>query len=945
MALLKRPGTSRRASSAAGRWLLGALVAAFGSTSHAGKSAPTPGRAFSAWADLARGDYDAAEGSFRREALEGRIEAVLGLARVQLAKGDYDGAIRSAMRAARDRWRGTALTVAAEGRRGLGQRTAAVRLLEQAVALSRSNQRARILLGLTLLELGRREAATALFESFYDDYERGRIDKRSAEQLTYVAMACRYLGNFRDAADTLSEAAALDPRRLETWVQRAEISLEKYDAASAEKQYRKALAINPHYTPALSGLAKLALKESYDLSEALRLVRRVRKIDPTNVEASIVEARAMIDETRYTEAAALLQRALRQNPTHLEALSTLAASHLLAGADAPYQATKRSFLAINPRYSAGFRVLAELAARQHRYGEAVALLREALEADPSDPYARAELGSNLLRLGAEDEGIAQLKRAWDADPYNERTYHLLELYEQVLPQQYIFVESPNFRLRAHKSEVALLSRTVLPLLERAYAYYADRYAFRPAGPIVVELYREHAHYAVRTVGLPRLAVLGVCFGQVITSMSPTAGTFNWAQVLWHELNHVFTLQLSRSRVPRWLTEGLADLEPSLVHAEWHRENDLDLFKALRANRLPRFDQMDRAFTRAHTVDDMVAAYYLSSLLSDYLVKLSGPEKVVQALRAYGQGRSTEQVWREITGLSLAQLDERFRAFLRARLEPYAAGWTIDERRYAALDRYEDVAAARPKDARALGQLALARLLHGERAAGAVAKRALEQDRHERHALYVLARLALQRKDGTEAARLLEQLIAAGGDGYDARLLLGRLAIRRRDVTSAESHLSAALRYCPEAAEPLALLARAYEDGDQPHRAIVQLKRLVRLTQQRIGPVRRLIALLRRQGDQAGVREFGDLAYHIQPASSVLHLQLAEAYEAAAPDRQIGRAIWHLETALLCQHADTKAIQRRLAALLPRRAHGGRRIRSAGLAGARGAALSAAVAPP
>jgi len=42
----------------------------------------------------------------------------------------------------------------------------------------------------------------------------------------------------------------------------------------------------------------------------------------------------------------------------------------------------------------------------------------------------------------------------------------------------------------------------------------------------------------------------VCFGQVITAMSPSNGDINWGMVLWHELGHVFAIQLSNSRVPR-----------------------------------------------------------------------------------------------------------------------------------------------------------------------------------------------------------------------------------------------------------------------------------------------------------------------------------------------------------------------------------------------------------
>ena len=84
------------------------------------------------------------------------------------------------------------------------------------------------------------------------------------------------------------------------------------------------------------------------------------------------------------------------------------------------------------------------------------------------------------------------------------------------------------------------------------------------------------HYAVRTVGLPDIGVAGVCFGRVITALSPTNHAFNWGMVLAHELAHVFAIQLSRSRVPRWFTEGLSEVETMRARPEWARHDDVAL---------------------------------------------------------------------------------------------------------------------------------------------------------------------------------------------------------------------------------------------------------------------------------------------------------------------------------------------------------------------------------
>ena len=53
------------------------------------------------------------------------------------------------------------------------------------------------------------------------------------------------------------------------------------------------------------------------------------------------------------------------------------------------------------------------------------------------PRLLTSLGNTLLRLGEEDEGLALLRRAWDRDPYDVRTYNLLNLFEKVIPARYV----------------------------------------------------------------------------------------------------------------------------------------------------------------------------------------------------------------------------------------------------------------------------------------------------------------------------------------------------------------------------------------------------------------------------------------------------------------------------------------------------------------------------
>jgi predicted Zn-dependent protease len=847
------------------------------------------------------GEYAKAEAEFRK--LRRNRRALLGLARVQLETARHKEAAASARRAAGGKHWAAALTVVGEALRAQGKLPQAEAVLKKVLARRPRHYRAHVQLGLVYLEQGKAAEAKQAFDLFYDDFGAGKIDKSSAEQLTYVAMACRYSDNFRDASDTLADAVKADPRHAEALIEHAEISLEKYEAGWAEKHFESALKINPNHPRALVGLARVKLEQSNDVEAAHKLLARAEKAAPGHIDIAIVRAQILIDAEQSLRAEALLTKALARNPRHLEALSMMAASYFLRDDLGSFKRMRAQVLKLNPRYTAFFRTVVQLAVRHHRYREAIDLGKQAIKIDSQDWYSLADLGQNYLRLGNDKEGIKYLKQAWQGDRFNVRNFNLLNLFDDVVAKEYTFFSSRHFRLRVHKKEQELIKRTVVPLLEEAYALYVRKYRFKPKLPIIVELFRDPQHYAVRTVGTPGLSALGVCFGRVVTASSPTAGRFNWGQVLWHELNHVFTIQLSRSRVPRWLTEGLADLEPILRRAEWKRENDFDIWRAIRGKRLKGIDAMSTAFSRAKDIQEMVVAYYQGSLMVRWMIKEFGLPKVVAALKQYGKGKRTAQILPAVTGVSLAELDRRFQAAERKRLGFYARNWYVDPRDYGDLKVREKAAKAKPKDATVQARLAMAQLVAGKlKLARAQAQKALTIDATQRLALFVRGQVALASRKHDEAARSFKALIAAGGDGYETRLALGKAALRRGKLDLGAKHLAAAKRFDPERSRPHMLLVRAYEKAGKTDKLIEELKHLARLEQQSFSLVAKLVSLLGKRKDHVGLRRFGRMAYYINPASAKLHSLMAEAYAAPAPKPDLRRALWHAETAVLCPDA-------------------------------------------
>ena len=99
-----------------------------------------------------------------------------------------------------------------------------------------------------------------------------------------------------------------------------------------------------------------------------------------------------------------------------------------------------------------------------------------------------------------------LRRAWAQDPYDLRTYNLLDLYEKIIPTRYVTIASAHLTFRVEPTARAAIEAVVAPFLEERYRDEVRRYGFEPRGPIVFELYGDPRDFAIRTVGLPSIGV-------------------------------------------------------------------------------------------------------------------------------------------------------------------------------------------------------------------------------------------------------------------------------------------------------------------------------------------------------------------------------------------------------------------------------------------------------
>jgi tetratricopeptide (TPR) repeat protein len=618
-------------------------------------------------------------------------------------------------------------------------------------------------------------------------------------------------------------------------------------------------------------------------------------VNPRQVRGLLVRAAIEIDQNQWKNALATIAAVLAINPQHLEALSLRAAVAWLRDDKAGYEADRQRVLAINPAYADFYRLVARSAVREHRYLAAVELQKEAVKLDPKAYAAMADIGLGYLRLGLETEGVDWLKKAWAGDKYNVRTFNTKNLFERTIPKEYGFQSTKSFKIRYQKDEKPVLSRYLEPTMERAFADMAQRYGFAPKQPVILELFADREHYAIRTVGLPDLGALGVCFGQVITAMSPANGDINWGMVLWHELGHVFAIQLSDSRVPRWFTEGLSEYETLIARPEWRRENDADLYGALANKTLPSIADLNAEFMQPDT-SAVVVAYFLSAVTIEYLVQTYGFPKIVEALKLYGKGKETPEVLAQITGKKIADLDAEFRVYLGKRLAPYAGTFKLPTRGLDDLTKLEIAVDAAPRDALAAARLALGHYYAGDAAkAGLSAKAALGLDPKQPIARYIQAEIALGTGDVATAKQLLTAMVEGGIDSFDLRSRLAQIAQNEGKPAEYEKQLCAAKKLDPERSYPYQALAQLYKRGGRTEEALAELEQFVFIEQMDLAPLKELILEYAKLGRWAKVRTYGEMALYISPADPDVLLNLGRAYLELG---QHDRAIFTYDSALL-----------------------------------------------
>lgn len=887
------------------RLLAAALAAASLSIAVTGSAAdPTP--LDKAQAAFARGNLDVALKEIESVKGADRVKGLLLKAKIELKTGKLAEAEKTAKTAAGlgKEAKVAAAPLRAQALAAQGKTADAITVLKE-VEGEDGAHRAHVLLGELLIRSGKRGEATAVLRKLSDAYNADEIKSTDPEGLALVARSAQLDRRRKDANKAFKESEAVGGKKLvEQLLWHTELYLDGYDPADAGAAIKDALKIAPKDPDVHVMFARVKLENGLDFDGAEAEINQALEVNPGHPGAFFVRAGLALRDLDIAAADAAVDTGLKVNPNDLELLSMKAAIRFLADDAAGFEAIKTKVFALNPEFSSFYQIIGEYAEWEHRYEDIVKMMQEAVKIDKRDAKAWATLGLNLIRSGDEKEGLVALNEAHKKDKFNVRVYNTLNLYESTIAANYVTVDGAHFRIRYAKDEQAILERYVPRMLEEAWKSMVTRYGFTPKVPVQIELYADTEHFSVRTSGLPNVGIQGVCFGQTLAALSPAAAPFNWGNVIWHELGHVFAIQLSKNHVPRWYTEGLSEYETIIRRPEWQREEDPALFAALRDGRIPIVDGFNRAFTHVDTAEDVTMAYFAASQIIVFAAEKYGFPKVVSMMPKWAAGKRTPDVVKESLGVTSEELDKQFRAWLKPRLARYENQF-LPDRRLLPLDDARKAVKADPKNAKKMFQLARSLGADGQEAeAEAMFQEALRADPKQPDANFELVKRALRKKDVKGAQKQLEKMIADGHDGYDIRMKLADLAEAQEDQEKMKKHLEAAYTLDTSQVEPLqALYDLAHKKKDEIGE-LEALRRIALLDQHDRRVWTRLLKILVERGLWEEARKIGEGAIFVDVSNPEVHRLYARAL--ARTGQQIS-AIFELNSAILC-HPDDEMLK-------------------------------------
>jgi tetratricopeptide (TPR) repeat protein len=628
--------------------------------------------------------------------------------------------------------------------------------------------------------------------------------------------------------ESFERARKADPSLRDAYLASGQLALDKHDYKLAARTFTDAVKRFPKDADFHYGLARAY--EPTDRRQMVESIEQALEHNTNHVPSFLLLADNLIDGERYEDAEKELTRALAVNPSQPDAWAYRAVIAHLEHNLGMEQTTRSNALRhwkTNPNVD---HLIGRKLSQKYRFAEGAAQQRRALRLDPRFLPARIQLAQDLLRLGQEEEGWKLASEVHEQDAYDVTAYNLATLQETL--SKFHTLTNKDFVLRMGTNEAPVYGEDALGLLQRARTHLCAKYGLTPEEQTIVEIFPNQKDFAVRTFGMPgNPGYLGVCFGRVITANSPAsqgAHPANWQAVLWHEFCHVVTLQLTKNKMPRWLSEGISVYEERLANPSWGQRMTPQYREMILGEGLVPVGELSSAFLTAKSDLQLQFAYYESSLVVEFLVEQYGFDSVKKILGSLAEGVPINDAIAAHSA-PLEKIEEQFAAWARQRAENLAPDLDFEKPERGSLIT-DEVAGSKASNfyllTRHIDKLVSEKKWAEAKGPAERLLKAFPDHIGPGNAYESLAEIYRGLGDTSAERAVLAKLAELDADAFDTFVRLTTLAADVQDWPSARLNAERSLAVNPLVAAPHRHLAQAHEALGDADRALRAWKKLL-----------------------------------------------------------------------------------------------------------------------
>jgi tetratricopeptide (TPR) repeat protein len=676
-----------------------------------------------------------------------------------------------------------------------------------------------------------------------------------------------------------------DPNLREVYLAIGNLALGKHDYALAGKSFQEGLQKFPKDPDLLHGMAE-ALAPS-DRKEMLRALEKVFDANENHIPARILLVEHLVDAEEYDDAEKELKKIESVNPNRPEMWAFRAVMAHLRNDEAAEQSARDAGLKFWTNNPAVDHIIGRKLSQKYRFAEGSAYQRRAVGFDRLYLPAQIQLASDLLRLGEEDEGWMLAEQVAKLDQYDVSAYNMVTLHDTIT--KYRTLKNDHFYLRMAPNEADIYGKQALELLEKARVQLTKKYGLELTSPVTVEIFPNQKVFAVRTFGMPGgEGYLGVCFGNVITANSPASHNMNWQSVLWHEFCHVITLNMTRNKMPRWLSEGISVYEERRADIRWGEQINPQYRQFIVEGKMKPIADLSSAFMAPPSGLHLQFAYYQSSLVVEFLIERYGLEKIQAILKDLADGTPINDALTAHTA-PMKTLESDFKAFADEVAKGMGANsvWAKPERDQDG-DIQETWAKTHPENYWVITEAAEAALARREFETGiSLLEKSIQVYPGQTgvgSAYQTLASIYQDQENLEAERRILEQWARRDGEASGALLRLVELSLDAKDYKSALKFSNQLLEINPLHPLPHRAVAEAYERDGKDLDAVSAFQTVLKLDPPDRSDIHyRLARLFQKHRDPEAKRHIL-LALEESPrfrAAHALFLQIAENSPAPA----------------------------------------------------------------